>query len=246
VNPDPIHQKTLEQAEQQPEEELRRRLAVKNYRDPDFLPSEVLSSFIKLRFGKTSRLLDVIISTLTARVVILVGRFFKKSPGVLRGGEEAKKDAAATVMAAIVADQKPLGCGFAEIRFAPFVECRLLDFVEKERGEEKETEVFSDVSPGKVDGDEEGAEVPFEQTVAGSAADQPENEAYRKEMKERLARAFATMTKLEKLAVYLRLEHKYKWEKTARLMKCSVPTARKYYDQGIARLNGEMDDEQNG
>lgn len=246
MNPDPIHQKTLEQAAQQPEGELRRRLAVKNYKDPDFLPSEVLSSFIKLRFGKSSRLLDAIVSTLTSRVVILVGRFFKKSPGVLRGGEEAKKDAAAAVMTAIVADQRPLGCGFAEIRFAPFVERRLLDFVEKERGEEKETEVFSDVSPGKVDGDDEAEEVLFEQTVAGSAADLPENEAYRKEMKERLARAYATMPKLEKLAVYLRLEHEYKWDKTAQLMKCSVPTARKYYDQGIARLNGEMDDEQNG
>lgn len=246
MNRDTNHQKTLEKAEQQPEEELRRRLGIKNYKDPDFLPSEVLSSFIKLRFGKTSRLLDVTISTLTARVVILVERFFKKSPGVLRGYDEAKKDAAATVVAAIVADQKPLGCGFAEIRFAPFVECRLLDFVEKERGEERETKVFSDLSPGKVDGDDEGEEVPFEQTVAGSAADQPEDEAYRNEMKEGLARAFAIMPKLEKLAVYFRLEQRYKWEKTAQLMKCSVPTARKYYDQGIARLNGEMDDEQNG
>lgn len=245
MNPDPIHQKTLEQAAQQPEEDLRRRLALQSFKNPDYLPSEVLSSFIKLRFGKTSRLLDVIVSTLTARVVILVERFFKKSPGVLRGGDEWKKDAAATVMAAIVADQKPLGCGFAEIRFAPFVECRLLDFVEKERGEEKETEVFSDVSAGKVDSDDEGEEVPYEQSVAGSATDRPEDEAYRNQMKERLARAFATMPKLEKLAVYFRLEHKYKWEKTALLMKCSVPTARKYYDQGIARLNGEMDDEQN-
>lgn len=236
---DSTHQKTFEQAAKQTEEELRRRLAVEDYNDPKYLPSEVLVSFFKLRFGQAVRLLDAIVSTLDGRIVGLVERFFRARPGALRGGDAAKEDAVSSVWEALSADNEPVGQGFAEVRFLPFVDRKLKDFLRQARRQERNTTLFSQMEPEQVDGEQ----VAFENTVAADDEDQPESEAERNALKARLERLMTTdLPEKQKLAVYFRLEHGYEWKRVAELLQCSIPTARNHYKLGKQRLLGELDD----
>lgn len=236
---DSTHQKTLEQAAKQTEEELRQRLTIEDYRDAKYLPSEVLVSFFKLRFGKATGLLAVIVSTLNGRLVAMVERFFMARPGALRGVDEAKQDAVSSVWEALSADEEPAGQGFAEVRFLPFVDRKLKDFLRQARRQERNTTLFSQLEPQQVDGEQ----VPFENTLAGDDEDQPESEAERKELKERLEKLMTRgLPEKQRIAVSLRVVLGYEWKKVAELLQCSIPTARNHYKLGKQRLLGELDD----
>lgn len=234
---DSNHQKALDEASQQSEDELRRRLEVRSYKDPNFLPSEVLVSFFKLQFGRASGLLDAIVGKLNQRILGLVEKLLETRGKGVRGSEQLAEDATHAVWEALLKDSKPVGRGFAEIRFVVFVKRRLSDFLSTARTQQGDAILMSELD----ETDEDGEEVPFEDTVAGDKGDQPESEAMRNQLKERLTQTMTLkMPKKEKLAVYFRLEQDYDWQKTADLMGCSIPTARKYYAQGVKRLLGEM------
>jgi DNA-directed RNA polymerase specialized sigma24 family protein len=239
LKPDSTHQRTLEQASQQSEDELRDRLGVEGYNDPNYLPSEVLVSFVKLQFGRASGLLDAIVARLNGRILALVRKFLKTRAGALRGGDKVEEDATNSVWVALAANDEPVGEAFAEVRFLPFVHRRLTDFVRQARRQQGDSVLFCQLDPKTVDGED----VAFEDTLAADAADQPESEVARNQLRERLTRLLTTeMPKKEKLAVYFRIELGYDWKKAAELMDCSVPTARKYYALGVQRLLGELDD----
>lgn len=238
MKPDSNHQKVLEQAAQQSEDELRQRLDVKDYRDPAFLPSEVLVSFVKLQFGRASGLLDTIIGKLNSRILGLIEKLLETRGKGICGSDQLAEDVTNEVWEALLKDTKPVGRSFAEIRFLVFVKRRLSDFLAAARTQQGDAVLMSELD-AKV---EDGEEVPFEDIVAGDKGDQPENEAMRNQLKERLTHMLAIdMPKKEKLAVYFRLELDYDWKKTADLMGCTIPTARKYYALGVKRLLGELD-----
>lgn len=184
------------------------------------------------------RLLDNIIAKLNGRIVAMVRKFFGRMPSVLRGEESMQQDAASSVWEGLLEDESPVGEGFAEQRFVLFVHGKLVDFLRTELTQERGSVLLSQLSPENV---EEEA-VAFEDNQAADVDDQPENEAQRNELRDRLTRMMGRMPKKEKLAVYFRLEQGYDWERTARFMNCSVPTARKYYALGVKRLQGELDD----
>lgn len=239
MTPDSNHQKTLEQAQQQTDDELRQRLKVEDYQDARYLPSEVLASFFKLRFREATRLLDVINSTLHGRIVGLVERFFRARPGALRGGDAAKQDAVGAVWQAIAGDEEPVGEGFAEVRFLVFVDRKLKDFLRQARRHERRNLLYSQVEPEEVGGEQ----VQFEDTLTADEEDQPEAQAARNAVQDKLTRLLASgIPEKQKLAVYYRLEQGYDWKRTAELMDCSIPTARKYYNLGLKRLLGELND----
>lgn len=237
MKPDSNHQKVLDEAAQQSDDELRRRLQLKGYHDPAFLPSEVLVSFFKLQLGRGSGLQDAIIGKLNSRILGLVEDLLDTRGKGVRGSEQLAEDATNAVWEALLKDDKPVGRGFAEIRFLIFVKRRLSDFLSAARTQQGDATLMSELDQT----DEDGEEVAFEDIVAGDKGDQPENEAMRKQLKERLTRMLAIdMPKKEKLAVYFRLELDYDWKRTADLMGCTIPTARKYYALGVKRLLGEM------
>lgn len=237
LKPDSNHQKVLEQAAQQSDDELRQRLEVKDYSDPAFLPSEVLVSFFKLQFGRASGLLDAVIGKLNGRILGLVKKLLETRGKGLRGADQLEEDATNAVWEALLKDKEPVGRGFAEIRLLLFVKRRLSDFVAASRTQQGEAVLMSALD----EMEENGEEASFEDTVAGDKSDQPENEAMRKQLKMRLTQMLAIdMPKKEKLAVYFRLEQDYDWKKTADLMGLTIPTARKYYALGVKRLLGEM------
>jgi hypothetical protein len=238
VKPDPTHQKSLNQIVLVADSELRRRLAVKGYKAPDFVAAEVLASLVKLRHGKSSGLMDVIAAALNERIVMLVERFFRKNPGVLRESSETLVDATVAVWAGLLKDKEALSCGYAEVRFLMFVEARLVDFVRKESSDDGDNISLADIGPEMHDGEA----VSFENALPADEDDQPENEAERNKLKAKLEAAYLRLPKPERSAVYFRLECEFDWKKTADLMECSKPTARKYYAQGVARLKGELDD----
>lgn len=233
------HQETLEQAAQQTDEELRRRLAITDYHDPDYVPSEVLVSMVKLRFRKDTRLLDAIVPKLHGRIVAMVRKFFSAGTGFLRGGDAVQEEAVSSVWVEVATDQTPVGQGFAEQRFGMFVRRRLVDFVRQARAEERGTVLLSQLAPQNVEGDQ----VPFEENIEGDEDDGPESEAQRNQLRDRLMGMLVNDVRdEEKQAVYYRLEQGYPWKTAAKFMNCTIPTARKYYASGVKRLLEELDD----
>lgn len=239
MKPDSAHQQALEQASQQSEDELRRRLAVKDYKDARYLPPEVLVSFVKLGFGRASGLLDAIGAALHAHILQTVRKLLKTMMGALRGGDSVVEDATSAVWDSLLDDDAPVGESFSEVRFAPYVEARLRDYLRHARSQQGDAVLFGELDPQQVDGEE----LAFENTLAGDVDDQPENELERKQLKEQLTKLLAVgMPTKEKLAVYFRIELDYTWKKTAEMMGCSIPTATRYYELGKQRLLGELDD----
>ena len=49
--------------------------------------------------------------------------------------------------------------------------------------------------------------------------------------------------RVERNAFYFRAEFKYEWKKVAELLGCSIPTARKYFDGAMEKLEGALDEE---
>lgn len=236
MKPDKQHQADLAAALDQQESGLRARLAIRDYQSPDYLASEVLVSLIRLRHGAPEGVGAAIVEVLNSRLTSLAGSFFAKH-GKPRQGESIVEEAVNAVWVAVLAAQEPVGDSFAEMRFLPFVSARLTDLVRRAIVRDRNTVATAELAPIGQDGEITS----FEESIPIDGEDQPEKEFERKRLMTRLAADMAALSKKERIAVYFRLECQFEWRRIAELMDCSIPTARKHYKDGYARLNKTMD-----
>jgi hypothetical protein len=218
--------------------EIRRRVAVQSPSSPDYVASEVLCSMLRVRFAQGTVVFDEVAKTLLARLFKAVERYFRENPkwdGLLRSSSETLKEAVSHTWAAAVLDKAPVS--LAEVRFWPFVEARVLDYLRSQLAQKNQALPLASI--GAVDDD--GAETPYENTIEGDEEDEPSAVLARKLQSERVNKAYMELDTTMRRAVYFRLECKYDWAKVAGLLGCSVPTARNYYHRGVARLQGAME-----
>lgn len=234
---DPRHEECRNALVQLVPAEIRRRIAVQDRTDPDYVSSEVLSSLVRVRYGGAA-VLDVAARALYARVMSGVERYLRQNPkwdALAASSSETVAEATSSAWAALITDKAPVS--LAEVRFWPFIEARALDYLRAQLAH-KNTMVVPLETMGATD--EEGNEVAFENTLAADEDEQPEAMLQRKLLAEALHKAYVEMPAIERRAVFMRLECQYGWDEVARLLKCSVPTARKHYNNGVARLMGAM------
>jgi hypothetical protein len=80
MKPDSHHQASLSALIQQPIAEIKRRVAISNYKHTEFVASEVLVTLIRTRFGSKTGVLEPAAAQLLRRVTTLIQRFIYKNP----------------------------------------------------------------------------------------------------------------------------------------------------------------------
>ena len=139
----------------------------------------------------------------------------------MRRSSETLKEATAEAWAALVTDKHAVS--FAEIRFLPWVEARVMDFLKAQTRKK--------YLPNRPDDPEHDQIVDEEQ-------DTPEEALAREQLASGLVAALLTCPPKVRQAVYLREKCEYQWAEVAKLIGCSAPTARSYYKQGLKALAG--------
>ncbi len=222
-----------------PDEEVRRRITIARFNDTEFVASEVLVSLVRMRFGQSSGLLDRIVNVLHGRLIRLIDQYFGKNPqwrGIVSASSETLKEATSAAWEALNKDQNPVS--FAEVRFLPWVEARAEDYLQEQLARKNSMPSYDALTAV----DEDGNSIGPENLLAGDERDIPETVLQRKELSQHLQELMMSWETAVRHAVYFRLECDYDWEQVASLMRVSKPTARKYYNIGIERLNGAIND----
>lgn len=221
---DPEHERCrLELVVLEPPEQIRR-IGIVDHRDPEYVPNEVLASLVRAWFGRDTGVLDRAVSVLYGRLMRLVDAYFKKNPNwnkVVRRSSETLKEATAEAWASLVTDKNAVS--FAEVRFLPWVEARVMDFLKAQTRKK--------YLPNRPDDPEHDQIVDEEQ-------DTPEEALVREQLASGLIAALLTCPPKVRQAVYLREKCEYQWAEVAKQIGCSVPTARSYYKQGLMALAG--------
>lgn len=239
MKPDPKHQASLQLLLQLPDVEISRRLSIEKFKDPDFVASEVLVSLVRMRFGLRSGLLDRIVSVLYGRLMRLINVYFHKKPqwhGIVNVSSETLQEATSAAWVVLNTDSNPVS--FAEVRFLPWVEARAEDYLQEQVALKNSMPSYDALSAVDEDGCTTGAE----NLLEGDGEDVPEAVAQRRELSGRLRGLMMSWEPGVRHAVYFRLECDYDWDMVAELMGVTKPTARKYYNIGIERLNGAINE----
>lgn len=237
VKRDPKHESALKAIVKLDAAELRRRIAVGDYKHPDYVTSEVLAAMVRNRFGQEGDVLDAAASTLYARLMKLADRYIQTNPqweAVALSSSETLQEATSKAWFGLVTDKAPV-C-FAEVRFLPFVEARVEDYLQGRLAQKNQMAELDSMDIT----DDNGNVTPYAETLEADQDDGPEAEMIRKQKSTSVNKALMELDPKDRRAVYFRVECEYDWKQTAKLLGCSVPTARKYYNQGMAKLRGAL------
>jgi hypothetical protein len=238
VQPDKGHQANLQALVKLDASEIRRRIALDDYRDTNYVASEVLASMVRAHFGKDSGVLDRAAAVLYKRLMTLIDRYFDKNPTwkpIVTASSETLKEATAASWFTLLTDKNPVS--FAEVRFLPWVEARTEDFLQQQLAQKNQMQSLETISAK----DEDGKDTPYENTLRGDDDDAPDALLERKQLKERLMAMWMKSEPMARKALYFRLVCEYDWSEVAKLLNCSRPTARKYYNIGIEQLKGAIE-----
>lgn len=237
VTPDPKHEASRKALVKLDATELRRRIDIDDYRHADYVSSEVLASLVRANYGQLSGVLDYAVAKLYARLMTLIDRYFVKNPKwykIVQSSSETLEEATSEAWVALLTDKTAVS--FAEVRFLKWVEARTLDFLRQQLTKTNQMVSLETMSAK----DDDGNEAAFENSLEDHEDNSPQAILERERLKAKLNALWMGFERLVRNAVYYRLECEYDWPKVAKLLGCSVPTARKHYKIGIERLNKEL------
>jgi hypothetical protein len=221
---DPEHERCrLALVALEPPEQLRR-IRIADHHDPDYVPSEVLASLVRACFGRNTGVLDGAVDVLYERLMILVASYFKKNPKwgkVVRCSSETLKEATSEAWVTLNTDKN--SPSFAEVRFLPWVEGRVKDFLKAQTRKK--------YLPNRPDN-------PEHDQFPDEDQDNPEEALVREHLTANLEGVLLACPPKVRQAVYLRAQCEHPWSVVANMIDCSVPTARAYYKQGLKALAG--------
>ena len=198
-------------------------IGIADHQAPGFVRSEVLAMLVRSRFGQGTGTLAGAARTLNERIQVLAGR---------RMNRTELPDAIQYIWLKFLDDESPVPN--SEVRFAVFVRDRVDDYV-RHLLTEKNTMLSTDAIEVT---DEDGNATPFIATVADDEGDSPEQALIRKRLSVKANAALMALPREERDAFYLRGEMQYGWGRVAELLHCSVPTARKHFNNATKKLEG--------
>lgn len=214
-----------------------RRIGINDYRNPEYVASEVLASIVRARFGAGTGVLTAATMALHHRVVEGAEiRAWSHSVwrDIARNNSEAIKDAIGYFWAKFVADKQAV-CN-AEVRFGVYLENKVDDYMRHLLTEENTRESIDAISVT----DDDGEDANYIDIVKDLNGESPEEAAIRGQMSKVIAQAFLVLSERERQALYLRVECDYDWNTVAKDLACSIPTARNFVKTGLEKLRGEI------
>ncbi len=234
---DPNHTARQALLQSQPKAEWLRQVAITNYKDPDYVASEVLAALIRVRFGNDNGQLDSAVNALNRRIVSLSRKHIYTHPvwaSLAANNSELVIDAIQYLWGKLLSDTQEISN--SEVRFAIFLSNRVDDFMRHQL-------TYDNSMPSSNDSDtsnEDDESIKLIDTLVDPECETPEEYAIRVERKERVLKMMMGLPKLERNAFYYRKELEYDWPKVAELLGCSIPTAHKHYKSCVDKLKGEL------
>lgn len=235
--PDPRHQQQLHGLTGLSAEQLIERIAVRDHKDARHVNSEVLATLIRHPPSRPEKVNTAAVEELNARIQILVGKRMRGLswlPGVRRRGSNALQDTIDYVWDRIFEDKGLSNC---EVRFAVFVRDRVDEFV---RHLEADKNSMDPIEGMPVIDHETGDETPLIELQEDTQGERPEAALMRKQQSEALDDAILALPKEQRRAFLLRAKFEYEWPRVAAALGCTVPTARKLYEQARETLQGAL------
>jgi DNA-directed RNA polymerase specialized sigma24 family protein len=211
-----------------PKSELHAALVIKNHRDAGFVANEVLA--ILVRAPTTAKgLRELAAGALTRRIISLVVALIKVDElwRTLLARQGVLEETVQTVWQKLLADAGPVAS--CEIYFGLFAQSRAKDYLSSLMAKKRSAPSYDNLDAEGDDSD------PALQRIADDAPG-PDEEAMRELLRDRLFDAYVNLPKLQRDAVYYRLEQERGWKEVAAFLKCSEPTATKHYRSGIDTL----------
>lgn len=239
MKPDPVHEASLRQLMSAPADEIKHRIAIESFKDPDFVATEVLVSLVRARFGRKTGLLDRIAVVLRARMIRLIGAYLRKNPqlsNLVQESSETLDEMTSAAWLTLLADQNPVS--FAEVRFLKWIEARVRDYLGERLAQKNRMPSYD----ARKTRDSDGQEIGREQLLAADEDDGPDAVVLRLELGTKLNHVLMSLEPEIRRAVYYRLELDLDWDVVADLLGVSKPTARKYYKIGLEKLQGSAND----
>lgn len=236
---DPSHERRLQSLLISSADDCKRQIAVSDYRQNDYVASEVLASIIRLRFGQSTGVLHAATQELHRRVVKMVEiHTHQRHAGTWR---ELKRNCSEVVVDAIsyfwktFMDDEQAVCN-AEVRFAVYLQNKLDDYKTHLLTEENTRKSVNDMAVT----DEDGDEAEFIDTVEDALSESPEEFAIRMQESEKINSALMSLPCIERNAFYFRMECEYDWQTVAKFLGCSIPTARQHLNISLEKLQGAL------
>jgi RNA polymerase sigma factor (sigma-70 family) len=236
VKPDSQHRQACEAFVRLDGPEAKRRMGITDYRADDYIPSEVLATVVRTRFGKHNGVLDLAAATLFDRTVRLVGAYLKKNSGwdhIVSSSSETHKDIVSYIWEKLLADKAAV-C-FAEARFTPFIERRTSEYLLSRTSLKNQARSLDAIQTR----DEDGQSCPAAELIEDEASESPEIATSRAQVSEALKRGLLALEPTERSVIYFRILHECSWELTAKYLGCSITTAKKHLSKALEKLRGE-------
>jgi RNA polymerase sigma factor (sigma-70 family) len=207
-------------------------LGVKAHATSRFIPSEVLVTLTRLKFGSPKAQKSVAL-TLHERIVKVTMWYLRQNPQwapVIERSSESKKELISDLWVKLMATRALVS--FAEVRFLPFLESRILDWLKSQLRQKNSVPAAEDLESHVDDNDDPMSLVDMVPDDAMPVQDQVEL----KELLQRLELHVLKLPKKFRDAVYYCFELEITQEEAAKLMKCSARSVRTYLNKALDLL----------
>ena len=232
---DPKHEASLNVLIKLDTYDMKLLLSIDDYRNSDFIASEVLASLVIMKYGEQSDLLGAIVKSLHKRVIKGIQGCIKRNETLqvlVATNSEFVQETASYFWEKLLDDKQVVSN--SEVRFGVYLQNRVVDYMRHLLTDENTRESMDNFA----NVDEEGNTSNFIDTVSGDHDDSPEMIAIRSQEQSKLMSALMGFPENERNAFYFRVECKYDWTTVAQFIGCSVPTARKLYNSCMEKLKG--------
>ena len=231
---DPKHSLQAVELQQLEPTEFKRRAAIQSFKDAEYVASEVLATLVRQRFGSTTGQCDAAAAELHRRIVKVTGIRIRRHNTwrkLLERNSELIDDTVMYVWDKLLSDA--VGHSNAEVRFEVFLGDRVVDYMRNQMAAKNSIQSIDD-----EDGDEEDARRRATDLIEDPNGESPEEAVMRSRKSKELTTLLLSLPKAERNAFYYRIECEYEWAMVAKLMNCSVPTARLHLERSWEKLQG--------
>jgi len=234
----PKHETQLKSIEGAAPTEVIRRLGIVDYTEADYLESEVVASLIRNRVQASAGVVEEATVELNRRIQILVGKRLRaeiwNKMDMVGRSSTVVEDTIDYVWDSLLEEEGIPNC---EVFFAVFVRERVDDYMRHLLTEKNSMESIDAMTVN----DEDGNQTPMIDMVEDNDSETPEEITMRRAQSAALCNTLMSLPQAERSAFYFRKECEYEWENVAKLMKCSIPTARQHLKKGMQKLQGVME-----
>jgi RNA polymerase sigma factor (sigma-70 family) len=234
----PQHEACLAEVFKMSNDQLIAALAIKKYDEPGYIPSEVLVTLARGRFGGCARVRNEVALTLNERLVMGLGIFLNQHlslHGVMTRSSESAAEAVAYVRERIF--RSKVDVSFPEVAFGPFLGTRFLDWFKSQLALKNSLPSIDALRPPQ---DDDGNELSLAGQVADEVGLTPEEKLERKQTILKCRAAVLRLTENQRTALTWCVVHDMTHKQAAALMGLSESSVQKYVKSALEALrNGD-------